>query len=346
MRRTPLNAHYILPPTRLVGYHINLWTIQRHIRPTSDIDHSTCGGISWTTPSCPLPRQARTGLGSESREQARGNRNGHPDAQVSICVHTVATEGVLTPDGRFHAVVWPGKRDLEERFRRRFLNLLEKAERLSASFHETLLSWRRSGFSVDATQRVGAGEEKRMERLARYATRAPLAAGVVRERPDGRIEIDTPPDPKTGSTVKVLDRLDFVHALCQQIPDQGLHQIRYRGAYSNAKRRALRQAFEARGESAPSDVAPGGETSVRTLRQGARGFACAQRFRRGRATFVLGPDAPEGVRGRAVDLPSLSRREMVIVAWITEAAVIDRILKHRRERGLVSPFESRAPPPG
>ena len=35
---------------------------------------------------------------------------------------------------------------------------------------------------------------------------------------------------------------------------------------------------------------------------------------------------------------------MVIVAWITEAAGIDRILKHRRERGLVSPFESRAPP--
>ena len=40
------------------------------------------------------------------------------------------------------------------------------------------------------------------------------------------------------------------------------------------------------------------------------------------------------------------RREMVIVAWITDLEVVDRILKHRRERGLVSPFESRAPPPG
>ena len=38
------------------------------------------------------------------------------------------------------------------------------------------------------------------------------------------------------------------------------------------------------------------------------------------------------------------RQEMGIVAWITEAAVIDRILMHRRERGLVSPFASRAPP--
>ena len=31
--------------------------------------------------------------------------------------------------------------------------------------------------------------------------------------------------------------------------------------------------------------------------------------------------------------------EMVIVAWITEVAVVDRILRHRREMGLASPFE-------
>ena len=65
-----------------------------------------------------------------------------------------ATEGVITGDGRFHPVIWPGRRELEERFRRRFLTLLEKAGRLSASFHETLLSWRHSGLSVDASQRV------------------------------------------------------------------------------------------------------------------------------------------------------------------------------------------------
>ena len=222
-----------------------------------------------------------------------------------------------------------------------------RAERLSASFHETLLSWRRSGFSVDATQRVGTGEEKRLERLARYATRAPLASGAVRERPDGQIEVDTPPDPKTGSTVKVLDRLDFVHALCQQIPDHGLHQSRYWGAYSNSKRRALRQAFDSRGESAPSDVAPGGETSdahtpskeregspaPRGLAEAARRSSWARMLRK---VFEVGP----------LTCPRCRDVEMVIVAWITEAAVIDRILKHRRVRGLVSPFASRAPPPG
>ena len=31
--------------------------------------------------------------------------------------------------------------------------------------------------------------------------------------------------------------------------------------------------------------------------------------------------------------------EMVIVAWITRTDVIDRILRHRREKGVASPFE-------
>ena len=39
--------------------------------------------------------------------------------------------------------------------------------------------------------------------------------------------------------------------------------------------------------------------------------------------------------------------EMEIVAWITDLEVVDRILEHRRERGLESIFETppaRAPP--
>jgi len=88
---------------------------------------------------------------------------------------------------------------------------------------------KRRRFSVEASQRVPAGEDARLERLARYATRVALAVGAVRDRQDGRIEIDTPPDPKTGARMKVLDRLDFIHAVCQQIPDPRLHQTRHSG---------------------------------------------------------------------------------------------------------------------
>ena len=253
-------------------------------------------------------------------------------------LHAIATEGVITPDGRFHPVIWPRKRELEERFRCRFLTLLEKAGRLSPSFHATLLSWRHSGFSVDASQRVPAGEDVRLERLARYATRVSLAVGAVRDRQDGRIEIDTPPDPHTGARVKVFDRLDFIHAVCQQIPDAKLHQVRYYGAYSSRKRKALREAMAARegeglapGEDATSSEAPPAPPTD-APRPATPGSAEARRrqswARMLRKVFEIEP--------------LVCRRcgeEMVIVAWITRTDVIDRILKHRREKGLVSPFE-------
>ena len=134
-------------------------------------------------------------------------------------------------------------------------------------------------------------------------------------------------------------------ALCQQIPDPGLHQIRYRGAYSNAKRTALRQAFEARGESAPIDVVPRGETVWMPTGAPAPGRSPAPR---GSAEAARRSSWARLLRKIFEVDPLLCARcrvEMEIMAWITQVDVIDRILRHRRQRGLVSPFESRAPPP-
>ena len=52
---------------------------------------------------------------------------------------------------------------------------------------------------------MAAGEDVRLERLARYATRVSLAVGAVRDRPDGRIEIDTRHFPEGIYLVRVLD---------------------------------------------------------------------------------------------------------------------------------------------
>lgn len=53
-----------------------------------------------------------------------------------------------------------------------------RAECISRFTIDSLSTSRHSGFSVDASQRVAAGEEARFERLVRYATRVPLAAQV------------------------------------------------------------------------------------------------------------------------------------------------------------------------
>ncbi len=59
-------------------------------------------------------------------------------------------------------------RKAEELFRYRVLRLLKDRELLSQERIELLLSWRRSGFSIDDSVRIPAGEQKGIEDVARY----------------------------------------------------------------------------------------------------------------------------------------------------------------------------------
>ncbi len=195
----------------------------------------------------------------ESLSEAASEREGAPGAVISLQtfgsfganfhphLHAIVTEGVFTKDGRFHPVIWPTPARLEMRFRRRFLGALVEAGRLRAETRARFLAWSRSGFSVDATHRVAAGERERAERLARYATRVVLATGKVRRLEGGRVRVETPPDPWTGRTWLELDELELVHAVCQQVPSRGRHLVHYYGVYANRLRRAFRAARAARG---------------------------------------------------------------------------------------------------
>ncbi|MFQ5791692.1 MAG: transposase, partial [Acidobacteriota bacterium] len=156
-------------------------------------------------------------------------------------IHSLITEGVVTPEGEFLPLAVPATSllaDIEERFRRLLLRRLNRAERLSEGFLNKLLGWNPSGFSVYANQLVFDDEPERLERLARYLTRAPLGVDTVRTNDDGQVEVSTPPLPRTANTVLRLDPLDCIHSICQQIPDRGQHLTRYYGAYANRARRA------------------------------------------------------------------------------------------------------------
>jgi len=80
------------------------------------------------------------------------------------------------------------------------------------------------------------------ERLARYATRVVVATGKVRRLEGGRVRIETPSDARTGRTWLELDEIEFVHALCQQVPARGMHLVRYVGVYANRLRKVYREA--------------------------------------------------------------------------------------------------------
>jgi hypothetical protein len=89
---------------------------------------------------------------------------------------------------------------------------------------------------------LAAGERERAERLARCASCAVVATGKVERLGGGRVRMQTPPDPGTGRPGLVLDELEFVHAVCQQVPARGMHLVRYVGVYANRLRRLYREA--------------------------------------------------------------------------------------------------------
>jgi len=106
--------------------------------------------------------------------------------------------GTVSPDedeklsGRFSSVNAPCSR-----FSPKPLN---RAQRLSPAFLDKLLGWNPSGFSVYANQLVFTkrdDEPDRLERLARYLTRAPLGVDTLRTKDDGQVEVSTPPLPRT-----------------------------------------------------------------------------------------------------------------------------------------------------
>jgi len=154
----------------------------------------------------------------------------------------------------------------------------------------------------------------------------------VHPQADGRVKLLTPRDARTGRDSRLFDPLDWVHAVTTQIPDPRRHMVRYYGAYANRARRMYRPSSE-----------DGAEATQRARRTEASAAAPAdepwrQARRRSWARLLA--------RIYEVD-PFLCPRcggEMQIVAAITDPAVVDAILAHRRRQGLLSPFESRAPP--
>ena len=191
---------------------------------------------------------------------------------------------------------------------------------------ETLLSWVHPGFSVFAGDPLSPQDPEQLERLARYITRPPLAADSIR-RHDALLEITTPPDPRTGSTVRQFDPLDWIHAVTAHIPDRGRHCVRYYGALANRAR--LPRASV----NAPSSSPAVNPQSTDTISE----FAQQRRTSWARLIKKIFEADP---------LLCSCGATLKIVSFITDPRVVDRILRHLVSQQCRSrdPFEPRAPP--
>ena len=242
--------------------------------------------------------------------------------------HAIISDGVWTRRGEFLELPSLDTASVCELFRRLLLQRLHQEERLSEGFMENLLSWVHPGFSVFAGEPLSPQDPEQLERLARYITRPPLPADSIR-RHDGLIELTTPPDPRTGSTLRLFDPLDWIHAVTAHIPDRGRHCVRYYGAFANRARSPKvscdPQIKPASGGAASPDTTSESE-SVRASR--------ASWARLIKKIFEVDP------------LLCSCGAEMKVISYITDPRVVDRILRHLEspECDTRDPFEPRAPP--
>ncbi len=158
-------------------------------------------------------------------------------------------------------------------------------------------------------------------------TRAPIRLGAITQANDGRVSITTPPHPLTGSTVIHLDVIDWIHAICQQIPDHGQHLTRYYGAYSNRTRQTLFQ----KDLSHTPDSRPEHDTDAPSTKSSPSSASWARLIRK---VFEVDP------------LLCLKCGEkMKIISVITEPAVVDKIIRHLQKKASEDKTATRAPPP-
>ena len=142
---------------------------------------------------------------------------------------------------------------------------------------ENMRSWEHSGFSVDQSVLLPAGDQAGIERLVHYMTRCPFSLSrLVKVSDTGQIVYQAEkqacrafPDPKGDGTqagvprnFQILPPLDFLAEFTQHIPPKGSHLISGhrpkvgRGWYSNKSRGMRKKAeVEASAESLAEDAA-------------------------------------------------------------------------------------------
>jgi len=119
---------------------------------------------------------------------------------------------------------------MTECFRRRVIRFFLDRELITKAFASNLLSWKNSGFSIDASLRLYGSDDKTRESIAQYLVRPPLSLSkITYESFKGKVLFKTKYNEYFGENFKVYNGEDFVSALAQHIPPARVHLVRYYG---------------------------------------------------------------------------------------------------------------------
>jgi len=182
-----------------------------------------------------------------------------------------------------------------------------------------------SGFSLHAGIAAKASQRDKVERLARYVSRPPVATERLSLTRGGNVRYALKTPYRDGTTYVIFEPEDFLARLVALVPKPRAHLTRYHGVFAPASRDRARivpgtrtAASAARGEVSVSD------------RQ--RAMSWAQRLKR---VFAIDIETCRQCGGK-----------LRVIASIEEPAVIERILDHLGHTAeTVDPAHpSRAPP--
>ncbi|MEA2005246.1 MAG: transposase [Acidobacteriota bacterium] len=227
-------------------------------------------------------------------------------------IHILVTEGGTTPDGAFHRVSRFHDELIQEIFTHEVFSLLLRKKLIGLPLVRKILHWRHTGFSVHS--KVRAETKSEAERVGKYMIRPLLSLKrLFFDETAGKIRYQYSRD---GSQEESMEYLEFIARVTSHIPDKGQVMVRYYGLYSNANKGKMRKAGI---QISHPPIIEDDPTYVPS-----KGWA--EMIRK---VFEVDPLVCPQCGG-----------QMRIISFITDYAVVDRIINH-----LKLTFVAERPPP-
>jgi len=131
---------------------------------------------------------------------------------------------------------------MTECFRRRVVKFFLERKLINQDMADNLLTWRHSGFSLDASILLPSGSSKERESLAQYLARRtavppPISLKKVSfESFRGKVLFHTSYNDYFKENLRLFEAPEFIALLTQHLPPRGTHYIRRYGLYSSRSR--------------------------------------------------------------------------------------------------------------
>jgi hypothetical protein len=267
-KRTLLTAQHVAEEVcSPVAHRQVVLTIPKRLRVHTRFDRQLLGKLSsraWTCLKAEAGRLLGRGdvvPGMIAAIQTHGELlHWHPH------IHVLITCGGFTPEGDFLELAEFDMQRLLIAWQEAVFELYLAEEKIEPEVVENMRTWQYSGFSVDQSVFLPAGDQAGVERLIQYMTRCPFSLSrLVNVSETGQVVYQAEkhacrafPDPKGDGTqsgvprnFQILSPLDFLAEFTQHIPPKGSHLIRYYGWYSN-KARGMRKKAAAEASAEPS----------------------------------------------------------------------------------------------